>query len=237
MGVHKKADDWMPGFVRHLGEHGSIGAACKAAGVSAAILGSRRRDNPAFDAECREALARGRAGAGRRPARPRAERNALVLQYLFLVRQVAAHLRHLDAVSRRYEDCLSVGYLSLVRFADTWTEGRYCFQVCARRRIRWDIIDYVKAWRELRHETPLTDYAHRQGRAFDVAAPAAGPAAEVNEALASADPGTRQLLTLLYGLEGEAHTQKDVAGRLGVNEKTIRRRHDKALDQMRAALA
>jgi len=55
--------------------------------------------------------------------RPAEERNALATRNLGLVRWCLRRLYHREAVRRFADDCLSAGFLALLRCAELWTEG------------------------------------------------------------------------------------------------------------------
>ncbi len=235
-----KSAEWVPVFLRHFAEHGSILQACRVAGVSHSHVMKRRRADPEFDTAVR------RIKADRwRPVRGVEERDALVLRYLHLVEQVAWQLYRLRYVRRHWQDCLSVGWLGLIRVAETWRAGgRFTFAVCARNRIRWDILHEARRHRVSR-ERLYGDYNTPDG--FDDLAnidlPArvpAGPApTEVAEAVARAlpilDARDRLILTLRFGLDGRGiRLASEVAAMLGVDEKTVRRRRDRALAELAA---
>lgn len=175
-------------------------------------------------------------------------REKLIVHNLRLVSHI---VRKYYGSAKNQEDLVSIGSIGLVKAVDTFNpENGARFATYAAKCIQNEILMYFRSQKKLSAEVSINETidVDRDGNPLtymDVIATEDNVEEEVDLAVKSAhvrrlvesvlDERERQIITLRYGLGGEApRTQREVATLLGISRSYVSRIEKGALDTLRA---
>lgn len=195
---------------------------------------------PLTAAEEREAFAAKAAG-------DMSAREKLILHNLRLVAHI---VRKYYGTAKNSEDLVSIGTIGLVKAVDTFNpQNGARFATYGAKCIQNEILMHFRAQKKLSAEVSINETidVDRDGNPLtyiDVIATEDNVEEEVDQSIRSArvrrlvdtvlDAREREIITLRYGLAGEApRTQREVAALLGISRSYVSRIEKSALDTLR----
>ncbi len=174
-------------------------------------------------------------------------REKLILHNLRLVAHI---VRKYYGTAKNSEDLVSIGTIGLVKAVDTFNpQNGARFATYGAKCIQNEILMHFRAQKKLSAEVSINETidVDRDGNPLtyiDVIATEDNVEEEVDQSIRSArvrrlvntvlDAREREIITLRYGLSGEApHTQREVAALLGISRSYVSRIEKSALDTLR----